>query len=110
MAGKFELYRCAAGHYRFRLRTDDGEEVLASEAYPSKSDAEAGIASVRKHAPIDRRYERKTAGNGRYSFKLTAADHAIIGSSEPYTTESARESGIKSVKTNAISAGVDDKT
>jgi hypothetical protein len=33
MAGKFELYKDAAGKFRFRLKAANGEIIASSEAY-----------------------------------------------------------------------------
>ena len=68
-----------------------------------------GIESVRKNAPDDARYERKTAAGGQFMFNLKAANHQIIGTSETYKTEASREGGIASVKSNAPGAAVDDQ-
>jgi uncharacterized protein YegP (UPF0339 family) len=43
-------------------------------------------------------------------FNLKAPNHEIIGTSESYTTASARDKGIESVKANGSSASVDDQT
>lgn len=110
MAGKFELYKDAGGKFRFRLKAGNGEKILASEAYEQKSGAENGIESVKKNAPDDGRYERKTASNGQFMFNLRAANGQVIGTSELYKSASGRDNGIESVKTNAPTASVDDQT
>jgi len=51
MAGKFELYKDAAGKFRFRLKAGNGEIIAIGEAYESKASAQNGIESVRKNAP-----------------------------------------------------------
>ena len=33
MAGKFEIYLDKVGEYRFRLKTSNGQNILASEGY-----------------------------------------------------------------------------
>ncbi|KRC90088.1 hypothetical protein ASE25_11405 [Terrabacter sp. Root85] len=56
MAGKFELYKDAAGKYRFRLKASNGQVIATGEAYESKASALNGIESVRKNAgeaPLD---------------------------------------------------------
>lgn len=110
MAGKFELYKDTANEYRFRLKAGNGETILVSEGYTSKSGAGNGIGSVRANAPIDARYERKTSANDKYFFNLRAANHEVIGTSEMYESAAGRENGIVSVKTNAPTAVVDDLT
>ncbi len=110
MAGKFVLKKATNGEFYFRLQAGNGEVILKSEMYGAKASAENGIASVRTNAPLDERYERKTAANGQFMFNLKAANHQIIGTSETYTSVSGRDNGIASVKTNAPTATVDDQT
>jgi uncharacterized protein len=50
MAGKFELYKDAAGKLRFRLKASNGEIIAVGEAYESKSAALNGIDSVKRNA------------------------------------------------------------
>jgi uncharacterized protein YegP (UPF0339 family) len=50
MAGKFELYKDAAGGFRFRLKAANGEIIATSESYASKPGAQNGIASVKTNA------------------------------------------------------------
>ncbi len=78
--------------------------------YKAKSSAENGISSVKTNAPIDSRYDRKTATNGQFYFNLKAANGEVIGTSEMYTTSTARDNGIESVKQNAPGATVEDLT
>ena len=108
MAGKFEIYVDNAGEYRFRLKAGNGQAILASEGYKNKAGCENGIESVRKNAPDDARYERKTTASGKFAFNLKAANHQIIGTSQTYEAEASRDNGIESVKSNAPDAKVDD--
>ncbi len=110
MAGKFELYQDKAGEYRFRLKAGNGEIILVSECYKQKASAENGIESVRKNAPTDERYERKDTSSGKPMFNLKATNGQVIGTSESYSSASARDNGIESVKKNAPDAKLDDQT
>ncbi len=110
MAGKFELYKDKAGEFRFRLKAGNGETILASEGYKQKSSATNGIESVRKNSQIDARFERKTTTSGKPMFNLKASNGQVIGTSETYSSESARDNGIASVAKNAPDAKVDDQT
>ena len=110
MAGKFELYKDTANQYRFRLKAGNGEKILASEGYTSKSGAQNGIASVKTNSVIDARYDKNTSSNGKYYFNLRAANNEIIGTSEMYESTSSRDNGIASVKANAPSATIVDLT
>jgi len=48
---RFEIYKDAAGKFRFRLRAANNEIIAVSEAYESKSGCKNGIESVRKSVP-----------------------------------------------------------
>ena len=104
MAGTFELKSAKGGQYRFVLKAGNGEVILTSESYKERAGAVNGIASVKRNAPLDERYARKTAKNGQAYFVLRAGNYQVIGTSEMYKTEQAREKGIASVKTTSPGA------
>lgn len=110
MAGWFELSKSSDNQFRFVLKAGNGETILTSELYKTKSAAENGIASVQTNSPLDERYEHKTAANGKFHFNLKAANHQVIGSSQLYATAQSRETGIASVKHNGPSQTVKDLT
>jgi len=47
---KFEIYKDAAGKFRFRLRAPNGEIISTGEAYASKDGCQKGIESVKTNA------------------------------------------------------------
>ena|SRR5581483_1507936 len=108
MASKYELRKSTNGQFYFNLKAGNGEKILTSETYKTKSGAEGGIESVRKNAPTDSLYERKTSTSGQPYFVLKAANGEQIGRSETYSSTSAMENGIESVKKNAPDAKVED--
>lgn len=110
MAGWFELSKSSNDQFKFVLKAGNGEVILTSELYTTKAAAENGIASVRTNSPLDERYEKKTASNGKFHFNLKAGNHQVIGSSQLYASEAARDKGIASVKTNGASETVKDNT
>lgn len=110
MAGKFELKTSANGKFHFNLKAGNGQIILSSEMYESRSAAENGIESVKKNAGDDARYERRTSVKGDPYFVLKAANGQEIGRSEMYTSAAAMENGIASVKTNGPAAEIADAT
>ena len=110
MAAKFEIKKSSNGQYRFNLKAGNGEIILSSEGYKEKQGAQRGIESVKKNAPDDKNYERKEASNGQPFFVLKAANGEPIGRSETYSSKSAMENGIESVKKNAPIAQIEDAT
>ena len=108
MAGKFVLKTAKDGQFYFVLEAGNGQVILTSEMYVAKASAENGIASVRKNAGDDAHYERKEQANGHAMFNLKAANHQVIGTSQGYSSNAARDEGIASVKANAETAALED--
>ena len=110
MAGKFELYKDKAGEFRFRLKAGNGQNILASEGYKDRSGAMNGIESVKKNAADEARFAKLTSKSEKPYFVLKAANHQVIGKSEMYESEAARDNGIQSVMNSAPDASIDDQT
>lgn len=107
---KFELYKSKNGEFYFRLKAKNGQNILGSEGYKTKSSAENGIASVQKNSQDEGRYEIKEAKNGKFHFNLKSTNGQVIGSSQMYASKSGMKNGIESVMKNAPGASVDDQT
>ena len=110
MAGAFELKQTNNGQFMFTLKAANGETILTSQAYTTKTSAEEGIASVRTSAPTDARFERRKASDGEHYFVLKAANDQVIGRSELYVSASAVENGVASVQRHAPDADTRDLT
>lgn len=108
--GKFVVTKRANGEFQFNLKADNGQVILSSEGYTSRSSCDNGIKSVKKNAPDDNRYDRLEAKNGKQYFNLKAGNGQIIGSSQMYENAAGRDNGIESVKKNAPDATIDDQT
>jgi uncharacterized protein YegP (UPF0339 family) len=110
MAAKFEIQKASDGQFFFRLKAGNGEIILTSEQYQAKGSAQGGIESVKANAPVDARYERKTAASAQPFFVLKATNGETLGRSQMYSSAAAMEKGIESVKANAPGAPVEDLT
>ncbi len=108
--GKFEIKKDKSGQFRFNLKATNGQVILSSEAYKTKASCDNGIESVRKNSQDDGKYDRKTAKDGSPYFNLKASNGQAIGASEMYSSTSAMENGITSVKKNAPEAAVEDNS
>ena len=106
MAGKFECYKDKAGEFRFRLKSSNGNTILSSEGYKSKSSCANGVESVRKNSQDPDRFVKTVTDGGKFRFNLTAKNSQTIGTSQNYESESGRNNGIKSVAKNAPDAEV----
>ena len=105
---KFQLKKASNGQFFFTLHADNGEKILTSEMYKAKPGALNGIESVKKNAPDDARFERKVSKGGKPYFVLKARNNEVIGTSEEYSGDSARDNGIAAVKSAAPMASTQD--
>ncbi|MEQ3655688.1 MAG: YegP family protein [Dokdonia sp.] len=106
--GKFEMYTDKGGQYRFRLKAGNGQVILASEGYTTKAACENGVASVRKNAADEARFEKLENKAGKPYFNLKATNGQVIGNSEAYESASACDNGIASVMKNAPDASIEE--
>lgn len=93
----FDLFRAENDDYYFNLKAKNGEIVLTSEGYTSKSGALNGIESVRENGGDLEQYEIREAESGEFYFVLEAKNHEIIGVSETYVSKSNAERGMETV-------------
>jgi uncharacterized protein YegP (UPF0339 family) len=108
MAGWYEVAKNDKEQFSFVLKAANAEVVLRSQEYASRATALNGIASVQQNSPLGERYELATASDGRSYFNLKAANAQVIGTSQMYSSTSARATGIESVKTHGPTADVRD--
>lgn len=106
---KFIISKRTNGDYQFNLKAGNGEVILTSQGYSSKSGCENGIDSVKTNSQDDSKFERKTSSNDKSYFNLKAGNGQIIGTSQMYSSKSGMEKGIESVKNNAKTASVQEE-
>ena len=104
MAGTFELRVGVSGQFSFVLKAGNGQVILVSEQYKSKTSAKNGSASVQRNGTDDARVQRKLSKRGKPYFVLVATNGQVIGQSEEYSSEAALENGIASVKKHVVNA------
>ncbi len=109
----YELYEDKAGEYRWRLRHRNGNIIADSgEGYASKQNAEDAIERIQGYAPeadvLDvgqAAFEIYEVAAGEYRWRLRHRNGNIIADSgEGYSSRSAAEDAVNSVKQNAPNA------
>lgn len=106
MAGKFEVYQDKRGEFRFRLKAGNGENILASEGYKSKSSCMNGIASVQRNCMDEKCFDVQVNKSGKHQFNLKARNHQVIGTSQGYDSADSCKNGMKSVAKSATDAKI----
>lgn len=105
--GKFIIESRSDGQYYFRLKSDNGETILVSEGYTSKSGCLNAIGIVKMYALFNESYDRRKYNEQHY-FLLRSNNGEIVGISEKYSTLIASEKGILMVQKIASDAIVSD--
>lgn len=108
MAGKFELKKSSNGKFFFNLLASNGQIVLTSEMYEAKPGALNGIESVKKNAGDAKRFEKLVNKSGAPYFVLKAGNSQVIGQSQAYGSDTARDAGIAAVGAAADGAATSD--
>lgn len=96
--------------YHWVLKAPNHEVILTSETYASKHGALNGIESVKKNSPFDENYQRLIAKDDSPYFNLRAKNYEVIGTSEMYSSEQARDHGIEAVKKYGVTTVISDET
>ena len=104
--GKFVITKRKNGEFQFNLKATNGQVILTSEGYTTKAACLNGVESVKKNSQTEGRFDKLTAKNGKPYFNLKATNGQIIGTSEMYESEAARDNGIDSVRRNAPDANI----
>ncbi len=91
---KFETFKGLDGKYYFHLKANNGQIVLQSQGYTTKTSATNGVASVRTNGVSASRFEVRAAADGQSYFVLKAGNGAVIGRSEMYVSNSNAQAGI----------------
>jgi len=110
MPAAFILRKATNGQFHFNLTAANNKIILSSETYRNKGGAQVGIRSAKANCAADGHYERRTSAKRHPYFVLVAANKEVIGRSEMYSSKSAMEHGIASVKRNGRKAAVRDET
>lgn len=112
MPGYYVLQKnpVATQYYHFVLRADNHETILTSENYATKQGAQNGIASCQANSPYDSHYERRISAANQPYFVLKALNSQIIGTSQMYSSATARDNGIASCKSNGPTTRIIDMT
>lgn len=104
--GKFVVTTRKNGEFQFNLKATNGQVILTSEGYTTKTACLNGVESVKKNAANEARYEIKEAKNGKPYFNLKSTNGQVIGASQMYASEATMKAGIASVMKNAPEAEV----
>lgn len=105
---KFEMYKDAAGEYRWRFKAANGAILCTGgQGYKAKADCKHGVELIQTDVKDKLKFESYADDKGGFRWRLKAANGQVIASSsESYKTEADRDKSIEMLKTNAAKAEV----
>ena len=94
---RFETFKGKDGKSYFRLRAANGQIVLQSQGYSSKSKADAGVKAVKANAIDSTNFDVIEGADGQHTFRLVASNNEILGRGEMYASKSGAFVGASTV-------------
>jgi uncharacterized protein YegP (UPF0339 family) len=91
----FDLWQDTTSAYRFHLRAANGQILVTSEGYSSRTAALGGLLSVLDNGGLEAHYVVITAVSGEPYFNLVAGNNKIIATSETYSSKAAAQKGVQ---------------
>lgn len=93
----FQVIKSLNGGYFFHLRANNGEIVLQSQSYSSRTSAVNGVQSAKANGRVATSFELREASNGQWYFVLKAGNGQLIGRGETYASKWNAERGVATV-------------
>lgn len=94
---RFEIFKGLDSKWYFHLRARNGEIMLQSQAYTTKSGATSGVNTVRSNGAYTERFTVLEAADGKHYFVLKAGNGRTIGWGETYSSKSGATKGVEAV-------------
>jgi len=99
--GKYEVFP-EAGLFKYRLKASNGEILIVSAGYKTRSGAKSGIETFKKNV-VSGNFELVTDKNGYSQFRLYSSNGArLIANGEYYDSMSGATSALESTKKFAL--------
>jgi len=108
--GKFVIIRESSGGFQFYLKAANGETLLSSDTYLTKTSCENGIFSVKNNLRDASKLVRHIMEDGKAYFNIKAINERILGTSEIYENQLLMLAGLEAFKFYAPSAIIEDQS
>lgn len=100
MAGKYVLHPAGNSQFHWDLKATNGLTILTSQLYAAKAGAQTGIESCRNNSGDAVRYTSLMSTDNQPYFVLKSGNGEVIGTSQMYSSDGARDDGIRSCVEN----------
>lgn len=97
-AAKFEMYLGPNSVIFWKYMDGNGKIIAVSKGTTIKETAYEDIRMIKENANIDQRYEKTTPAEGKFGFRLRAANHKIAAESQIYDKAEDRDEALTSMR------------
>jgi uncharacterized protein len=97
-AAKFEMYLGPNSVIYWKYVDATGKIIAVSKGTTIKETAYEGIRMIKENANIDQRYEKTVPVEGKFGFRLRAANHQIVAESQVYDKAEDRDEALVSMR------------
>lgn len=97
MKGVFEIFKGKDGQHYFRFKLNEGQKIIRSEGYTTKSAAKKRIMAVKRISKLRDSYLRKKTKDNKYYFNIKAKNGEIVSTSKTYSSKIGREGAIYTI-------------
>jgi uncharacterized protein YegP (UPF0339 family) len=80
-AAKFEMYLGPNSQIHWKFVGPNGKDISISKGTTIKETVYQAIRSIKENANVEQRYEKLSPADGKFSFRLRAANHQIVAES-----------------------------
>jgi len=97
-AAKFEMYLGPNSLIHWRFIGPNGKIVSVSKGTTIKETVYEAIRHIKENANVEQRYERTTPADGKFGFRLRAANHQVVAESLVFETAAERDEAMGFMK------------
>lgn len=97
-AVKFEMYTGPNSLIHWKFVGANGRDIVVSKGTSIKEKAFEDIRNIKENANIDQRYEKTVPAEGKFGFKLRAANHQIVAESLPFDKAEDRDEALAAMR------------
>lgn len=97
-AAKFEMYLGPNSLIHWKYVDANGKMISVSKGTTIKETVYEGIRNIKENAQIEQRYEKISPAEGKFSFRLRAANHQIVAESVIFDKVEDRDQAMVSMR------------
>ena len=97
-AAKFEMYLGPNSLIHWKFVGANGKDISVSKGTTIKENVYESIRNIKENANIEQRYEKTAPVEGKFGFRLRAANHQIVAESVAFDKAEDRDEAMLSMR------------